>query len=273
MRRSFLILALTALSSFAAQAAQEIDLSKYEREIGEQVRSMPVEKRFYLYLFAGRELLDWKIYSSAEKYLKLAVEQDVQEDKSEAYVRLLQLSYLRRDQKEAGVWLDQLDGYWKKREEKGHKNHKGMDVADYYRAWARPNDPPRLATETVPGSGLDLSLGKAEHYRLFRAGHYRQALSNLNLTRVMSSNSLELQAEYDLLNLLVNKNVSKLTCDGLWKKYKGSYSYGVLICGILNEHKVSGKVPTAKLEELNDYFETFDEDMQFLAEAVKKISS
>ncbi len=276
MRRSFLIitLAISFLQAGPIQAGQELDIGVYEKELSSQVKGLPPERRFYLYLLAGRELLDWKAYVWARKYFQLAVDQDTQDDKSEAYVKLVHLAYLDQDKALTKKMLGRLDDYWKEREARGHKAHKAQGLEVHYRAWADPENKSAYEAAVKAGSGPALAMDSALHYQLMRSGQYKEALAGLHPGKVIASQSVDLQAEFDLLNILVNKDSRHtLTCEQLWEKFKNSYSYGILICGILKDFQANGKVTPAKLKELDDYFDVFDEDMHFLAEAVKKLSS
>ena len=256
-----------------------MDLSSYEENLALKLKAVPKEKYFYIYSIAGRELTDFKLYLLAQKYFYLALQEETKEDKTQIYLKLLQLNYHRRAIKEAKENYKNLNSYWHNNQEfqkRGRIIY--AETLTFLESWIFADDPQSVAngrtTPFIQGSGSDLTFKNTSYRKTYKDGDYEKALELLDKEKIINSNSVDLQAEYDLLIALTQKGDltgHQLICTKLWKKYQKSYSYGILICDILHGYQHNKKIDSKKEQELSDYFDNFDDDMSFLLKALTNL--
>jgi len=246
----------------------EDQFANYESILIEKLRSVDKKKYYFLYFIAAERLYNNDLFDYSEKYFNKAIDEQTSQDKSRAYFRLMQLSVKRADMPQLAIYLKKAEDYFKANP--ALLNGQGEQLIGHYKLML---DSKSKVSVTQEGNGYDLDRKSLGYYDLFKKGLYKEALGMIDSNKVIRSQSLDKLIELDLLNVLVKgrENVSFLECKDLANKYKDSYAYSVLVCKGLTTLLESGSFPVELKEELNHYFEKFDQDMSFLKDVIASI--
>ena len=121
-------------------------------------------------------------------------------------------------------------------------------------------------------SGFGLLAQTENLHQLMIKRQYALALSKLDPVKVKDSETLDNLALFDLLSLLVKgREVTELGCLPIYEKYKESYAYSVLTCGILKEFKKSGRLDEKEMARLESFFQNHDQQMKFLLAVISDL--
>ena len=247
------------------------EFSKHESILLKKLEETEPKKHYFLYMIAAEKLFAYDFYDLSEKYYLKAIEAPSDENKSKAFLRLINLSFKKNDMAELEKSLNKADSYFI--QNPNYLNSDASQIINYYKMKLPSNSDKEF--EANGKNGFSIAARDHNYRSLFRNGKYGEALNLLKRDKIVRSNSIDMQAEYDLLTLLVYgpQSGTKLTCEKIYDKYPESFSYGVITCraltGFLQEKEISSQV----MEELKQYFSKFDTDKSYLQKALKVLKN
>jgi hypothetical protein len=225
------------------------------------------ERKFYLYLLAGRELFNYRFYQDSALYFNKAIDQKLALNKTEAYLKLIAIAFIQKDSKDMTKNVQMAEEYFKK-----NPSYLSAEIKEYLNfintSVLKKN--PKEKTAVIKGFyGHYAQLSDIQDD--IKNHEYPKALSAFN-EQAIENASIDLKITYDLLNVLVNKkNVGKLLCSPSLTKYPGSYSYGIMLCEVLSKFLRDGKVENKDFDKLNDYFKTTHTEKKYLLHAASEL--
>lgn len=244
-----------------------VEIQAIEAEIDKNLQSPKLDKKKKLMatILAGREFYQYRFYKKSKKYYNAAISIETKENKSEAYINLLAIAIVEKDKKIIKKSYNSAKKYFEK-----NSNFKSEEIGYY------------LASIEGYLSGDNQKNIKGFYGRfiqdenlsdLIKSKNYLKALSILNPNDLdpKGINSLEFII-YDALNVHINKKkVKNLYCSEEYKKYPDSYTYSVLICGLLSDYLATNKFDEKRLKRATKYFAEIDREKSYLLEVVKEI--
>jgi hypothetical protein len=224
------------------------------------VSTITPEKKYYIYLLAGRELYAYSEFELAKKYYVLALSSPVKINKTEAYINLIAIAKLTNHHDEMMQLISDTKTYL--------ENNQSAD------------NPHILSYLHVLEDGAASSNEEASRYlgmytveeqldNLMHKKKYVEALLMFNPKGLNESTTHDVLVTYDLLYTLVHKDsVRKLLCEPAYLKYPKSYSYSIKICGALVEYRDSKKISDKTINDLEQFFKGVFKNHRNLLEAL-----
>lgn len=259
--------------AFAKRILPDDTITKLEGELKKQteLKSVSKERKFYLYVLAGREFLNYRYLDKSEEYYQKSIALSLPLDATEAYINLISIAIRKGNQSNIKNRVESAIDYFYR------KNPSLLNPA-----LRRHLD---FLVVTFLNGGMQEQRKKV--YNDYIYGDYarmRQLENNIQKREyikaylALNPNGLEnadigLKITYDLLNVIVNRSiVKKLFCEKLYNKYPNDYSYPMKICRILKDYLKEGRVDQQHIVNLEEYFESNYKDKVYLLEAVKYLS-
>jgi hypothetical protein len=241
------------------------DLKTIESEIQVKLESKvsTAKDKFYINLLAGRELYQFRFYEKSERYYREAIQSNVSENKTEAYINLIAISIEQKNKSKVATELVEAKKYFIKNPSLMKSEIKYyLNSIDGY-----------LGNSSEPIRGFYARFNQEENLiGMLKNKEFIKAFSSLKPESLKeSNNSLEIII-YDSLNVLVNKKAAKnLYCEADYKKYPDSYSYSILICGLLHDYLQNGYFDKNRLVRAEAFFKEEASDKKYLLDMVKEI--
>lgn len=271
--KKFFLIPACVIIAYCAQATepQSKILSKKDfKAIEDRVESelkgknLSNEKKFFLNLLAARELYQYRFFDKASHYYKNAIEMNVPENKTEAYINLMAIEISKGNKEKVRQLYSESKNYFSK-----NPQYKTADI-DYYLKTIENYLPGNKNAPEVTGF-----YGRFAHeenlINLIKAKEYEKGLSLLNPDSIAHSTSDFNITAYDVLNVLVHgQNVKELYCDKQYKQYPNSFAMSTILCSLLNDHLKVGKFSEKNLKTANLYFKE-NSEKNYMFEALKEI--
>ncbi len=240
------------------------DLEKIETEVQSKLQSSLVDdsKKFYINLLAGRELYQYRFYDKAKTYYQNAINLNVKENKSEAYINLMAIAAIKENKNE-------LKGHYEAAKKYFDEHHEFKTKAvEYYLSTVEKN-----ITGKGEVSGFYGYFSEESNLtELVKNKEYEKALGRLNPKALKDGQNSFNAIVYDTLNVNVNKkNVKELYCMPEYKKFPNAYTYSTLLCGLLNDYLANGKFDQKRFKRAQTYFTEDNQEKKYLFEAVEGI--
>lgn len=244
-------------------SVKEIEAMEAEADKQLQSKNLDNKKKLLAYLLAGREFYQYRYYDKSKKYYQNALKVETTENKSEAYLNLMAIALLEKDNSSLKETFTAAEAYFKKNPSMYTKEIKYyMESISSYLSGKKNPDIKGFYAHFLDEENL-ISLVKNKEYQ--------KALSVLNPQAFENSDNSSQAIIYDALNVSVHKkNVKKLYCEKEFKQYPNAYTYTVLICGLLNDYLTNSKFDEKRLARAERYFAE-EKDRMYLLEMVKEI--
>ena len=233
----------------------------FESKFKSYVESQPAEQKFYLYSIAGKVLYYNEMKKEALGYLQKALKEKKEENISQHLVMLIHIS---KDLKMNGL----LTEYTKMAKDSGKVNR-------YLATYSKLNGKQGIQSlqhelDKIP-VGLRNEVYWANYKFLVEQGDFKEAISFIKKKKLVHRADFNSLFERDVLNLAINKN-TPLSCISKLKKFKKSYSYGVIGCNILKDWRNGDKFKEG-FTDLDKYFEHFDHERRYVSKLLKYLLS
>jgi len=248
-----------------SQLLDKVNWQEVELETNKALNrdDITLEKKFYLLLLAGRELYSLNVYERSAFFYKKALGMKVEKDKSEAYINLININKILNKKKKLIDVIKSAENYY--------KNNTAFlnPVIRKYLELRTHEVSEKMSDNKSYGQLFGYQLAKSDLKKIIIKKNYIKAFSMLNRDAIAKSKNLSMSITYDLLNVLVYKNKkTKLVCKKPFLKYPNSYTYSMLICGILIDYLKNNKISSTKMSELNNYFNKRFENKRYLYNAL-----
>ncbi len=228
------------------------ELKKIEERVQQELKnkSLPEEKKFFLNLLAGRELYQYRFFEKAARYYQNAIEMNVSENKSEAYINLIAIAIDKNDKEKVRSLYEDSKNYFQK-----NPQFKTADIDYYFKTLE--NYLPLKKNQMPPEvKGFYGRFAHEENLiNLIKAHEYQKAFSLLNPQgAAQSTNDFNITI-YDSLNVLLHKKeVKTLYCNKQYKQYPDSFAMSTIICSLLNDYLEKGKFEDKHVKLADLYF-------------------
>lgn len=264
-----LITIIYSLSTSVAFAQSKIispkEIEAMEAEADKQLQSKNLDnkKKLLAYLLAGREFYQYRYYDKSKKYYQNALKVETSENKSEAYLNLMAIALLEKDNSSLKETFTAAEAYFKNNPSMYSKEIKYYleSISSYLSGKKNPD---------IKGYYAHF-LDEENLISLIKNKEYQKALSVLNPQALEQSNNSSEAVIYDALNVSVHKkNVKNLYCQKEFKQYPDAYTYTVLICGLLDDYLKKSTFDPKRMARAERYFAE-EKDRKYLLEMVKEI--
>lgn len=263
----FICTAGQAQSGLQSKLITPEQLKAIEEQVDRELQSNKLDnkKKLVANLLAGREFYQYRFFDKSKKYYQAAINIEVQENKSEAYINLMAIALLSKDKKELQTAYVEAVDYYK-------KNPAYSSESTKYYLQAIESHLTGKSKEAVKGF-YGQFVSEANLIGLVKSKQYAEAFSKLNPERMGGVDNTNLETIiYDLLNVKINKgHVKTLACNDEYKKYPNAYTYSILICGLLNDYMNTSKLNPERLKRAEKYFTEEAPDKSYMLEVVKEM--
>lgn len=223
-------------------------------------------KKFQLNMLTAREAYQFRFYDKSFHYYSNAIAMDVDADKTEAYINRIAISILANDKKRITENYDDAKKYFSK-----NQKYKTQSV-DYYLATIEKSLSLDPSIGPRPVGYLGAYAQDENFTNLLKNKQYQKAFSLIDSEKIKKSKSTLQVTSFDTLNVLLNKkNVKELYCNKDFKKFPDDYSYGILVCRLLNDYLKDGKFSAKNMKRAETYFKAEDPGKQYLLDMIKEI--
>ena len=243
---------------------------KIEKQALKMLKEKKVDdnKLLLIYLLGGRELLDYDFLDQSAEYYQKALDLPVEGSKTEAHLNLVGIALTKNDKVTALKRLEGAEAYFAK-----YQQEKSSGVEEWLKAMDRVLRTSGQGPYNYKGFfGQYVAMNDLQTY--MEKKNYTKALAMLNPNSISETSSPIVLISYDLLQVLVYGKVdkTKLKCLPIQQKAtKGDEGYTVQICNILLSYLDSRKLSSDRLEKLDKYLSTVDEDKKYLLSAIKDL--
>jgi hypothetical protein len=227
-------------------------------------KEISLEKQFALNVLIARELLKYNEEVKSEMYYRKALLMNVNEDKSEIYINLINIAQRKEDKKQIQDLYSQSMNYFEK-----NKKYFSQTNKFFFEAINKKyiNEQTKVSQKSLYSDDLKLIDIKT----LMIQKKYEKGLSELKKLNLDSSDPF-LDAQYDVLNILLKKDKYKNPrCNESYKRNKFAFSYTVRICDVILSYLDSGEVNKDSMNRLKVLFEKKHSDKIFLYESLKDL--
>lgn len=257
----------TAYSSTPSKILTSEQLKAIEEQVDRELKSEKLDdtKRLAANLLAGREFYQYRFFDKSKKYYEAAIALPVNGNKTEAYINLMAIAVTAKKKQELKVQYDLAQDYFKKNQ------NLNTDEVKYYLAAIESH---LTGKSSSPVKGFYGPFAKESSLvELFKNKKYSDVLVAINPEALESDEQITLETIiYDSANVALNKkSVKKMYCMPEYKKYPNAYTYGVLLCGLLNDYVETSKFNAERLKRAETYFSKDNTDKAYLFEVVKEI--
>lgn len=240
------------------------ELEMIETEVTQKLKFNQLDdsKKFLINILAGRELYQYRFYDKAKIYYQSALQLDVPDNKSEAYINLMAISIVEGNKAKLKDIYEQAKKYYSQ-----NASYKGKEITYYL----------KTIESYLTGKGIiDGYYGQfAEEtnvINLIKNKEYLKALANLNPKGIKKSKNNFNIIVYDALNVAVNKKkVKELNCLEDLIKYPKAYTYSTLLCGLLSDYLSAGSFDEKRLKRARTYFAEENQDKKYLFDMVEEL--
>jgi len=246
------------------------NMEMIEHEFENQINKKEVtdDRKYYLYLLAGRELLNYRYLDYSEKYYKKALALNLPLNHSEVYINLILISLKKNDRDKVKDRIIIANEYFKK-----NKKFLSSELEEYLsflesRYFSKSKN---SALDRVDKRFSGHHIMLEEIIKKIKNKEYLDAYSDFNRNGLKGAD-IGLKITYDILNVLVHKKkVKHLLCTPLFERFPNSYSYSMKICKILMMYMSTNKISQELISDLEKYFQEGHKDKIYLLSAVKDI--
>lgn len=263
------IVSIFFISIFSAHSTESLsaeEIKKIETAwLAEFKAGKPsLEREYLVYLNIAQDFMLHGLDDQSIKYLNKAIDLEVQENKTQAYIDLIMLSEKRSDEsfKEN---LDALQKYWQKNPKLTNK-----ELKEYLNSLMKI-EKGKFSTADFSHRFYGVTAREKVFHDSIKAKDYAKALSLMNASHVKDA-GIVAQVKFDLLMTLAKKERShQLLCSEAFKKYGKVYSYSMMVCSILHDYQKTQTVKAESLQELENYFKDQPSQESYLIELVKDL--
>ena len=223
-----------------------------------------LEREYFVYLNIAQDFLLHGLHDQSTKYLKKAIQLEINENKTQAYIDLIMLSENKSDQsfKEN---LEALNKYWQE-----NPKYTNKDLTEYLNSLMKI-EKGNFTAKDFSHRFYGVTAREKVFHDSIKSKNYNKALSLMNPVHVKDAGIIA-QVKYDLLMTLVKKNKHhQFLCSDAFAKYGKIYSYSMMICSILHEYQKTEKIESKNIEELESYFKEQSSRDSYLLEMVKDL--
>lgn len=253
MKRSlFLISTFLFVTTYSQEitSLQKQSIQKYEKELNRLIEKekTPNKNLYYIYLIAARDFKLEHLDAFYLKYLNKAIKLETNEDKSEAYWRLIDhhrrsgnIDEAKNTLKEWGSLKQEMKPLMKQAFNLLKRGLNGQKLSEKQR-------------DQLSKGAFSYQYKMQELDDLIKEKSYSKALSLIN-PRNVQDEMVSTIIRYDLLKTLVLKNSKdSLLCTDTYEKYPKSYSYSMKMCKALIEYSKNGSISKGSLKEVEQVF-------------------
>jgi hypothetical protein len=238
------------------------------------------QKKFYLYLWAGKHFGNFKEYESAKEYFSKAIEMPISEDKSFAFINLLAFVHADyiKDKNVATVTklvavINQAREFY---QQYPQYLTKGVDqYLSFYRYHYAQIDNEKERDELLAkfknNNDLYQFTQELERYQLLAKKDYQKLFSSFDSNLIDHQLNRE-KVLYDLANLYINKTkVKDLKCWQFYKTYKAVNDYTIKFCSLLSGFQASKRIDQAELKKTQALVTKQAPHYQIVLDAIKEL--
>lgn len=222
------------------------------------------KEKYFIYNMAGREFYYYSKFDKSAEYYQKAIDTKFETNLSEAYINLIAINLVKKDQTILNKQVELANQYFEK-----NSNYKTKEIDQYLQMMT--NFSKNNFKGEVPAFYGHYQTTK-ELEKLIKEKNFREAIALLNPLTINDSNNYEMESTYDLLNVLNNRSkVSHLLCAKTLKKYPDSFAYSVIICDNLTFYLKNKKLNPEKIKTLTKYFKEIKPEKSYLLDALLEL--
>jgi TPR repeat protein len=270
--RKLLILIILFVFNYSAYSQSKIltsnELKVLEDRLNSELanKNLPDKKKFFLTLFAARELMQFRFYEKAQVYYQKAIEMKLGENATESYINLIAIAIIEKDKNKVKIAYENALDYYTK-----NPKLKTLSI-DYYLTSIA------VYLNTKDADKKNNIKGYYGHFlqdenlvNLLKNGSFDEAFSLLNPDKIKGSTNDIGIITYDVLNVYINKKATKeLFCEKNLKLYPNSFAASIVLCVLLTDYLKLGAYTDKNLKRAKLYFDE-NPERQYLFDIVKKI--
>ncbi|MCK6595466.1 MAG: hypothetical protein L6Q33_09725 [Bacteriovoracaceae bacterium] len=270
MKKLFLSIILTSVCSAQMVKAENkaFPLAKvfeYEKALTEELkkRNPSAKEKQAIYNLAGRELYYLGYYDKADEYYKKSIDENVNVNKSEAYVNRISVQLIKKDSGLLKERVSEARKYFSQ-----NKKYFSKDMEFYLSSMDEVVN--KKVSNTKPGL-FSFYTEQLSFKEEVKNKNYSELLARYDVQKLADADYMQ-NTKYDLLHVLVRKKmVSHLFCVDKIKDYRNSYAPSVMICEMLEDYLKGNKISEEKMKRLESYFEEISDTESYLLPAVKEL--
>lgn len=238
---------------------------EYEKALTEELKKKnpSAKERQAIYNLAARELYYLGYYEKADEYYKKSIDENVNVDKSEAYINRISVQFVKKDFTTLKQRVAEARKYYT-----DNKKYYSKDMEMYLESMDQVVN---KKTNDQKPSMFNFYTNQMSFEEGIKSKSYTELLARFNIEKLAEAD-YDAAMKYDLVHVLARKKmVNHLFCSEKIKPYREAFVPSVMICILLEDYLKGEKLSDEKINRLEKYFKEISDRDIYLLNAVKEL--